>query len=142
MGLEWYHLSMKLITRNTDYAIRAACALAGAGKELMDVPTLVRRIKVPRPFLRKVLQTLGRHGIIKSYKGIGGGFRLARDPGKIMLIDIIRIFQGPFALNECFLMKSLCPERSRCVLKKKIDVIESHVLSELKSITLADIIKG
>ena len=65
---------MKLITRDTDYALRALCFIAKHKKEIISVDRLAEESKIPRPFLRKILQKLNRAGILKSYKGQGGGF--------------------------------------------------------------------
>ena len=132
---------MKLISRNTDYAVRAVCYIAGKDG-VVTVTELVKALKIPRPFLRNILQALGRKNILKSSKGSGGGFRLARRPGKINLIELIEAFQGPFKLNECFFKRELCPNRKSCCLKKKIDAIGDKVYSVLKNITMASILKG
>ena len=65
---------MKLITRDTDYAVRALCFIGQRQKRLISASELVANLKIPRPFLRKILQTLNREGILNSYKGKGGGF--------------------------------------------------------------------
>lgn len=142
MILIWYLLTMKLITRNTDYAIRAIVYMAGKGDELTTATELVRALKIPRQFLRSILQKLGREKFVKSYKGIGGGFKLSKRPSSIYIKDVAEIFQGAFRLNECLLKKSVCPNRKCCALKKKIDTIEKHVVSEISSITISDILKG
>lgn len=133
---------MKLITRDTDYAIRALAFIVGSKEEVVSVTSLVKALKIPRPFLRKTLQQLTRKGILASQKGKGGGFILLRSPQKIYLLDLIRIFQGPVILNECVFRKKLCPNRNTCPLKKKIDLIEDHVVNELSSIKVSDLIKG
>lgn len=133
---------MKLITRNTDYAIRAICMMAKNTDRLVSVTDIVKTLKIPRPFLRKILQLLNKKGIIKSYKGIGGGFKLERAPDKIFLKDVVGIFQGTLKINECFFKKTLCPNRKVCPLKKKLDKIEAYVSSELGGITVSDLIKG
>ncbi len=127
---------MKLLSRNTDYAVRAVCYIAKKENGVVSVTELVEKLKIPRPFLRKILQALNNEGILKSYKGMGGGFRLARKPEGIYLTDIMETFQGPFRLNECFFKRKICPNRSSCCLKKKIDLIERHLYSELRSITI------
>jgi Rrf2 family protein len=91
--------------------------------------------------LRKILQILNKKGILKSYKGLGGGFLLARPRHKIFLLDLIEIFQGPLKLNECIFKKMVCPNTKRCVLKKKIDDIERYVISQLGSITIASLLR-
>ena len=132
---------MKLLSRNTDYAVRAVCYIAKKKSGVVSVTELVEKLKIPRPFLRKILQALNNEGMLRSSKGMGGGFRLARKPEGIYLTDIMETFQGPFKLNECFFRKEICPNRRSCFLKKKIDGIERYVLSELKAITIGSIIK-
>ena len=128
---------MKLITRDTDYAIRALCFIAKKKGEIISATELVKKIRIPRPFLRKILQTLTRKGMLKSYKGKGGGFVIARKPEKIFITDLVRIFQGSVKLNMCMLRKSICPHIKTCAMKKKLDAIEKHVISELKATTIA-----
>ncbi|MFH1397987.1 MAG: Rrf2 family transcriptional regulator [Candidatus Omnitrophota bacterium] len=128
---------MKLITRDTDYALRALCFIAKNKDKVTPVSELVRRLRMPRPFLRKILQSLDKIGLLKSYKGKGGGFLLTLKPDKISILDVMRIFQGEFNFNECLLNKRLCPDIRICILKKKIDRIEKYVISELNSFKLA-----
>ena len=132
---------MKLITRNTDYAVRALCCIAEQKQEVISADRLVKSLDMPRPFLRKILQILNKEGLLNSTKGKGGGFALALSPGKITLTNVMKIFQGPIRLNECKFKKSYCPYISDCLLKKKIDEIEKEVITKLKAITLASIIK-
>jgi Rrf2 family protein len=131
---------MKLITRDTDYALRALCFIAARRKEIVSVTELVSELKIPRPFLRKILQVLNKKGILKSYKGRGGGFILGVAPDRLFLVDLVKIFQGPLKLNECIFKKMPCPRKGTCRLKKKIDRIEKYVLSELNTVTLRDLL--
>lgn len=132
---------MKLITRNTDYAVRALCHLARQDGRVAPVSDLAKELKVPRPFLRKILQILNKKGLLKSYKGQGGGFRLAIRPEKIFLGDLIGILQGPVQLNDCLFKKMFCADLRICLLKKKLDAIEKRIISELESIHIASLIR-
>ena len=132
---------MKLITRDTDYAIRALCCIAAQKGEIVTAKQLVKRLRMPRPFLRKILQILNKKGLLHSYKGKGGGFKLALAPDKIFLVDLMKVFQGPLSLNECIFKKRICPDVKICPLKKRIDFIEKYVFSELESITIASLLK-
>jgi Rrf2 family protein len=132
---------MKLITRNTDYAIRAVCYIAGQDKMSVSAEEMVTRLKIPRPFLRKILQTLSGEGLLKSVKGQGGGFSLACPKEKILLTDLMRIFQNAVQLNECVFKKKICPNRGTCVLKKEIDSIEKDVFRRLRGISIASLMK-
>lgn len=131
---------MKLITRNTDYALRAICHLAKQ-KKMVKVIELVRALGVPRPFMRKILQRLSKERILESCKGQSGGFKLRLSAEKISLIQIMRIFQGQVSLSECFLKKDICPNKGRCVLRKKIRVIERSVFCQLKQINIASLME-
>lgn len=133
---------MKLITRNTDYAMRALCYIAAQKKDSVAVTEMVAALKMPKPFLRKLLQTLSSEGILLSFRGQGGGFALAKEPGDIPLTELIRIFQGSIELNECIFKKRLCPNRGSCSLKFEMDAIERDVLKRLKGITIASLSFG
>ena len=133
---------MKLITRDTDYAVRALCFIARRRKGLTSASELVTALKIPRSFLRKILQILNKEGMLSSYKGRGGGFKLVRPPKKVFLLDLVGIFQGSFKINECLFRKAPCPDVKRCILKKRIDNIQQYAISELKTITLASLLKG
>lgn len=132
---------MKLITRDTDYAIRAICFIAKRREGLVSASELVRALRIPRPFLRKILQILNKKGILKSYKGKDGGFQLTVKPEKIFLLDLIKIFQGPIKINECLFKKMPCPNIKVCRLKKRVDRIQRYVVSELKGISLAYLLR-
>jgi Rrf2 family protein len=131
--------TMKLITRDTDYAVRALSFILKHKEKKSSATDLVRALKIPRPFLRKILQELTRKGILNSYRGQGGGFILTPKSKGVTLMDLIKIFQGPFELNECFFKKMACPNKNSCSLRKKIGGIEKEVFSELKAITIASL---
>ena len=133
---------MKLITRNSDYAVRALCCIAEQKQEVISAEQLIKSLEMPRPFLRKILQTLNKEGLLNSSKGKGGGFTLAISPEKISLIDVMKIFQGPIRLTEHKFKKSDCPNISDCPLKKKIDKIEKEVIFKLRAITIESLLKN
>lgn len=66
---------MKLVNRETHHAIRALVGMAESGLEKTTVVELAKRTDIPRPFLRKIVQTLNKEGILESSRGKGGGFR-------------------------------------------------------------------
>jgi len=133
---------VKLITRNTDYAVRALCYIAEQKQEVISGDQLVTSLQMPRPFLRKILQTLNKAGLLNSSKGKGGGFALAVSPEKITLIEVMKIFQGSIRLSEHKFKKNDCPHINDCLLKKKIDEIEKEVIAKLKAITISSILKN
>ncbi|MFA4984624.1 MAG: Rrf2 family transcriptional regulator [Candidatus Omnitrophota bacterium] len=132
---------MKLITRDTDYAIRAISYIASIKDRMVSARELVEALEIPRPFLRKILQRLNQAGLLKSYKGQGGGFSLEVSPQRISLMRLINVFQGPFRLNECFFKKKPCPEAKRCRLRSRIERIEKFLIRELKAIDMGCLLR-
>jgi Rrf2 family protein len=131
---------MKLITRNTDYAIRVLILMAKE-KRFFSVREISLKLKMPHAFLRRILQILHKKNILKGYKGKGGGFLLEKKPKEIKILELIRIFQGELKLNECLFKKSLCPNVKKCPLKRKLDRIERYVISKIKEIDLESLMK-
>lgn len=132
---------MKLITRDTDYAIRAITCIAGSKKKTVSVSVLAQELNIPHAFLRKIFQTLNKAGLLRSYKGKGGGFTLTVKPSKITIFDLIEIFQGSFQLNEHVFKGKTCPNIRICKLKKKIDKLEDEVIANLRTITIESLMK-
>ena len=133
---------MKLITRDTDYALRAVCFIAKQNSEIVPVSRMIKELKMPGPFLRKILQVLNRKGMLKSHKGQGGGFSLGVTPEKIYLVKLAEIFQGPLKLNDCIFKRKPCPSVKVCALSAKLERIEKIVKKELSLITIASLMKG
>jgi Rrf2 family protein len=132
---------MKLITRETDYAIKILLTALKKDK-MVTVTMLEEELEMPRPFLRKIVQQLARGGIIQTQKGRNGGFKSVKDAEDIRVIDIMQIFQGKFSMNDCLFKKHICPNKAHCSLRRVISGIESKVEQELKSLTLKKLINS
>jgi len=130
---------MKLITRNTDYALRILVALARKESRTATAAELSAQLKMPLSFVRKILQVLGKTGPLNSFKGKGGGFELTCSTDKILLIDIMNMFQGPVCLSECLFKKKMCHNRTACSLRKVIVELEDVIKERLKNITIASL---
>ncbi|MCM8782270.1 MAG: Rrf2 family transcriptional regulator, partial [Candidatus Omnitrophica bacterium] len=100
-----------------------------------------RELKIPRAFLRKILQVLHKNKFLEAFKGKKGGFLLNKPKDKIHLLELINAFQGPFRLSECLFKRMPCPNIHKCSLRKKIKEIERYIVEELKHITIASLIK-
>lgn len=132
---------MNLITHDVDYAIRALCCIAKGKEGVYSVAEIAECLKIPRPFLRKILQILSKKNIVHSYKGKGGGFKLAIRPNKISLLDVITLFQGPISLSSHTFKGEKCPCLKKCNVKRSLDRVEKIMVLELKAVTISDIIR-
>ena len=131
---------MKILTKNTDYAIRALMFLAGKPGVFLSARSISAEAEIPLPFLRRILQALIREGIISSREGPAGGVRLKLRPETLRLDRIIRIFQGEIQLSECLFRKKICSNRSGCVLRKRLRQIETRVGGEFAAISIGDLV--
>jgi Rrf2 family transcriptional regulator, iron-sulfur cluster assembly transcription factor len=105
-----------LFSQSCKYAIRALVHLTLK----TDSPSLSREIaseiQVPEHFLAKILQDLARHHLLDSFKGRGGGFRLARAPEHISLSEIVLAVDGDGLTENCILGLPNCSADSPCAM--------------------------
>lgn len=129
-----------LLTRQTDYAARALVFLTAHKERFCSSTEIAETEEIPILFLRRILVRLAAMGIVESREGAWGGVRLIRDPKKIKLYGLIKEFQGDFKISECILNKNLCPNNSKCMLRRRLSVMEERLVGEIKSITLNDLV--
>jgi Rrf2 family iron-sulfur cluster assembly transcriptional regulator len=102
------------ITRAEEYAVIGLMYLARqpAGRLVM-IEEICDAENIPKSFLAKIFQSLAKGGFVRSHRGAGGGFSLARLPSEISLLDIFRCVEGEFALQKCV------SEEPECVVSKE-----------------------
>ncbi len=132
---------MKLLTKHSDYAIRALLELSKDKKSYLSSREIAKRQDMPYQFTRRILQELIRNKLVSSKEGGKGGFRIKANPGLINIIDVIKIFQGNLQLSECMFRKKICANHSNCILRKEIKRVENIVEKEFKGITLERLLK-
>jgi Rrf2 family protein len=93
--------SMQL-SRKADYALRAVAYVSQLKKnELASIGRIAKARNIPREFLAKILKELTRAGILVSFQGVTGGYRLARPAREVSFLDVIEAMEGPVAVNLC-----------------------------------------
>ena len=127
---------MKVITKHTDYALRALLCLAGRDG-FVSARAIAGKSKTPLRLTRRLLQEMVSGGILESREGTQGGVRLARSPEKISLLDILALFQKRLELSECRFRGKPCPNRARCIVRPHLQRIEKQLAGEFKKITLS-----
>jgi Rrf2 family protein len=91
-----------MLSRKSKFAIKALIALAEHGREEpVRIADLAREQQIPPKFLELILLELRNQGVLRSRKGKGGGYLLARDPAAIYLGQVVRMFDGPLAPVPC-----------------------------------------
>ena len=132
---------MKVSTRG-DYASRALLSLALHADE--GGPTSVRdiadRTGLPQPYLEQILLALKGAGLVRSKRGVGGGYVLARSPEEITLGQIVAAVDGPIVAGDFGEphKNGACNHEGQCVLLAVWAEVGQHMRSHLDSFTLAD----
>lgn len=129
-----------IFSSSTEYAIRGLSELAGRGPEgpiMLD--DLVRGTDLPRDFLAKVFQKLVHGGILRSAKGRGGGFCLARPAHEITLMHIVEAIDGPQVFDRCVVGLEQCNDTMPCPQHDLYKPIRQRLKDYLITTTLADL---
>lgn len=84
------------ITSKSPYAVLALAELASSGSsEPIPIGELARRREVPVQFLEQLFAVLRRAGIISSQRGVKGGYRFAREPAGVTVLEVVELLDGP-----------------------------------------------
>ena len=125
------------ITRATDYAVRAMMhvgSLPDGGVALKD--DIAQAEHIPPSFMAKILRQLVNTGLLRSTRGVNGGFGLARTAAEIHLLDIVEGIEGPIHLTDC------SPDPDHCTLSHDCPVssvwleVQRQMTSLLRDTTL------
>ena len=127
------------LTSFTDYGLRALMRLAGEPDRAFTTDEIATEFAISRHHLVKIVRDLAKFGFIKTQRGAGGGFRLARAPRSIKLGAVVRALEQKEALVECFRDDGgACVLTPRCRLKKHLAAAREAFLRELDKTTLAE----
>jgi len=96
------------LSEAANLAVHACALLAAAGDERLSHDRMAEVLGVSESHLGKVLQKLVHEGLLKSARGAGGGFLLARKPSSITLLEIVECVNGPVAGGGCLLGRRVC----------------------------------
>lgn len=130
------------LTSKSEYALLALIHLArNKGKGYLSVHSIATAQDIPPKFLEQILLSLKRARYVRSLKGPGGGFCLARPARQISIAEIIRLFDGALAPTESvskYFYESTPIEKERSLLKL-FKAIRDLVSDRLEKTTLADV---
>jgi Rrf2 family protein len=128
-----------LISQTAEYALRAVAALASHPDEPMVTHRLAEMTRVPAGYLAKVMQSLGRSGLVNSARGVGGGFTLTRPATEISIYDIVQAVDPLQRIRTCPLGLSAHGVRL-CPLHKRLDDAMKQVEDAFRASNLAELL--
>jgi Rrf2 family protein len=134
-----------VLTRKSKYGLKALLVLA---REYQRGPVLASELAareaIPEKFLQGILLDLRRRGIVRSKRGQGGGYQLARDPSSVNFGEVIRVLEGPLALTPCVSQTAYqrceeCADERMCGVRLVMKSVRDETARILEGASLADV---
>ena len=132
-------------SKKCEYGLQAILFMATQGDDCVcPAEEISKKLTIPKEFISKILQSLTESEIIESKKGKSGGFKLAKHPSKIKLIDIVEAIDGLESFNSCVLGFPECSPDKPCPVHnewgelrtKAYDMLSSETIDKFKEKTL------
>ena len=129
------------VAQKTEYALRAAVELAGRhGSGLVSAREIADAQAIPLRFLEQQLSTLHKAGLVESFRGAGGGCRLARDPSTIRVAEVVDAMEGDLYPMHCLEEEDhTCVQDARCGLQELWGDVHLAVRGVFERITIAEL---
>jgi Rrf2 family protein len=137
---------MLKISRLTDYGLLAAVYLARHPGEVAAAREVAEFYHLPLPVVTKVLKALHTGGILRSHRGVGGGYSFEGEPESVTLGQLIEVFEGPWDLVECETLDddghATCAIRVACPSRRFMFGINRAIKGAFEQVTLGDLVRG
>jgi Rrf2 family protein len=128
-----------MFTQTAEYALRAVVSLADSSGEPMTTQQIASVTQVPLDYLSKVMQALGRGGLVESQRGKHGGFRLARPANRLTILDVLNAVDPLPRIRRCPLhLKGHA--RQLCPLHRKLDDAVSSMEKAFADTKVSDLL--
>jgi len=135
-----------MLSATCKYGIRAVIFIASRPDPKINtgLKQISEELRIPRPYLAKILQTLSRKKILHSSKGPHGGFYLLIPAGKLTLMDIIEAIDGGDFFDSCYVTGEKCsfdqPDKGVCILHDDLRKEKDNLAKFFSSKTIGDIV--
>lgn len=131
---------MMELTRKGEYAIRGIVFLATQpADQICLLSDIASAVDVPQTFLAKIFQQFSKIGLVRSYRGTGGGFVLGRPPEKITLLEVVEAVEGTITPNRCVTGEGVCDRSDTCNVHPVWVSVQDQVRGILTKVTLKDL---
>lgn len=129
------------LSRMADYAVVLMTHMAAQAEDVFTAQSLASQSHLPPPTVAKVMARLARGGLLRSQRGVKGGYRLANSPMSIRVVDIVAALDGPIALTDCLSNSSApCAMQNDCPSRLGVEKVNGVLRNALSALSLADLI--
>ncbi|MHC1480597.1 SUF system Fe-S cluster assembly regulator [Frateuria aurantia] len=132
---------MLKVSRLTDYATLVMTCMAERPHEVLRAVQLADIVHLELPTVSKLLKVLSQAGLVESFRGVNGGYRLARPAGQISLAEIVVAMEGPIGVTDCSLADRHCELESNCGVRGSWRRVSDALDGALRSIHLSDMLR-
>ena len=129
-----------MVSLTAEYALRAVAYLALGSGEPRTVQQIAEATKVPADYLSKVLQELSKIGLVRSQRGLYGGFTLLRDPSKLTVLEVAEAVTPLHRVRKCPLGREEHQSGKLCSLHQLLDDAVASVQRILSGVSIADLV--
>jgi Rrf2 family cysteine metabolism transcriptional repressor len=131
---------MLKLSKKTEYALMAVQYMASKNSlRAVNTKEIAIEYRIPLELLAKVLQKLGKKGIVLSHNGPKGGYLLAKPASDISVLAVIQAIEGHMGITECYHNEdSHCVQLSRCNIRTPMRNIQNSIYSLLDSMSIED----
>lgn len=133
---------MLRVSRLTDYATVVMTCIAAHPADVLSTAQIAEEARLELPTVSKLLKLLGHAGLVESFRGVNGGYRLARPAEAISLADIVEAMEGPIGMTECSVVQGHCDRQSQCGVSDSWRSVSGAIDGVLRSMTLAQMLAG
>lgn len=134
-----------MFSKTCEYGIRATIFIASRSyqNERVGMRDIAEKIDSPEAFTAKIMQILSKNNIVKSIKGVGGGFEIPKETmSKITLAHIVTALDGTKVFTGCGLGLSACSEEFPCPVHDKFKSIRNELKEMLETTNLEELAIG
>ena len=131
---------MLRVSRLTDYATVVMSCIAAHPTSVLSTGQIASETQLELPTVSKLLKALMHASLVESFRGVNGGYRLARPATDISLAEIVEALEGPIGMTECSVSEGQCERESGCGVRHSWQRINSVLTNTLRGVMLAEML--
>jgi FeS assembly SUF system regulator len=128
------------VSRLTDYATVVMTCIAAHPDDVLSTAQIAEEAHLELPTVSKLLKSLGHAGLVDSFRGVNGGYRLARPAQEISVAEIVEAMEGPLGMTECSISEGQCEREAQCSVRGSWQRINNVLDNALRTMSLADML--
>lgn len=132
---------MQLSTKGR-YGLKAVYELAilKDNKTPVSLKHIAEQQDISENYLEQLMAQLKKGGLVRSHRGVNGGYNLTKEPKDITVGEVVRILEGPIGITECTGGIYTCDSADECVLRPLFMKVSEKMVEAFDSVTIEDLI--